>query len=181
MGCGAVMAALRDPRLRSMPILLSERLTRPPCHFWTLAKNCPRTASAIGAATRGYASADRPRPERRRFQPAGPGLCIPREPPHAHARVAMIDTAASSGMPGVLAVLTGSDAAADGRSHPAQPGVDEPARGAAAEPRRRGVLHRTAPGARGRCRALCRRTGRSRRRGNLIAGNGRCRARQYGL
>ena len=34
--------------------------------------------------------------------------------PHAHARVAMIDTAASSGMPGVLAVLTGSDAAADG-------------------------------------------------------------------
>ena len=41
MGCGAVMAALRDPRLRSMPILPPERLTRPPCHFRTLAKSSP--------------------------------------------------------------------------------------------------------------------------------------------
>jgi aerobic carbon-monoxide dehydrogenase large subunit len=34
--------------------------------------------------------------------------------PHAHAAIAAIDAAAASGAPGVLAVLTGSDAAADG-------------------------------------------------------------------
>jgi aerobic carbon-monoxide dehydrogenase large subunit len=34
--------------------------------------------------------------------------------PHAHARIIAIDTTAASGMPGVLAVLGGSDAAADG-------------------------------------------------------------------
>src|SRR5271170_6235148 len=34
--------------------------------------------------------------------------------PHAHARITAIGTTAASGMPGVLAVLSGSDAAADG-------------------------------------------------------------------
>jgi carbon-monoxide dehydrogenase large subunit len=34
--------------------------------------------------------------------------------PHAHARIRAIDTAAARAMPGVLAVLTGADAAADG-------------------------------------------------------------------
>jgi CO/xanthine dehydrogenase Mo-binding subunit len=34
--------------------------------------------------------------------------------PHAHARIASIDVARAEGVPGVLAVLTGSDAAEDG-------------------------------------------------------------------
>src|SRR6516164_2239074 len=34
--------------------------------------------------------------------------------PHAHARIAGIDAGPAAGMPGVLAVLTDSDAAADG-------------------------------------------------------------------
>src|SRR5262249_28825176 len=34
--------------------------------------------------------------------------------PHAHARIGRIDTAAARAMPGVLAVLTGADAEADG-------------------------------------------------------------------
>jgi aerobic carbon-monoxide dehydrogenase large subunit len=34
--------------------------------------------------------------------------------PHAHARIGRIDTAAALGTPGVVAVLTGEDAAADG-------------------------------------------------------------------
>src|SRR5947207_3133973 len=34
--------------------------------------------------------------------------------PHAHARIVAIDTAAARAMPGVLAVLTGADVAADG-------------------------------------------------------------------
>ncbi len=34
--------------------------------------------------------------------------------PHAHARIRKVDTAAARGMPGVLAVLTGADVAADG-------------------------------------------------------------------
>jgi len=34
--------------------------------------------------------------------------------PHAHARIGAIDIAAALGVPGVLAVLTGADAAADG-------------------------------------------------------------------
>src|SRR4029450_9987681 len=35
-------------------------------------------------------------------------------PPHAHARIARIDAAAALKSPGVLAVLTGADLAADG-------------------------------------------------------------------
>ena len=34
--------------------------------------------------------------------------------PHAHARIRAIDTASAVALPGVLAVLTGQDAAADG-------------------------------------------------------------------
>jgi carbon-monoxide dehydrogenase large subunit len=34
--------------------------------------------------------------------------------PHAHARIASIDVAPAEGVPGVLAVLTGNDAAEDG-------------------------------------------------------------------
>src|SRR5438270_4202663 len=34
--------------------------------------------------------------------------------PHAHARIAAIDTAAAAAMPGVVAVLAGADLAADG-------------------------------------------------------------------
>ena len=37
--------------------------------------------------------------------------------PHAHARIRAIDTDAAAGMPGVLAVLTGADCAADGLGH----------------------------------------------------------------
>ncbi|HZR61252.1 MAG TPA: xanthine dehydrogenase family protein molybdopterin-binding subunit [Xanthobacteraceae bacterium] len=46
--------------------------------------------------------------------------------PHAHARIAGIDTAAARAMPGVLAVLTGEDARADGLNripHLAAPGT----------------------------------------------------------
>src|ERR1700733_7660071 len=45
--------------------------------------------------------------------------------PHAHARIRSIDTAAAGAMPGVLAVLTGADALADGLTripHVAAPG-----------------------------------------------------------
>src|SRR5438874_13538303 len=34
--------------------------------------------------------------------------------PHAHARIAAIDTAAAAAMPGVLAIFTGTDLARDG-------------------------------------------------------------------
>src|SRR5579864_3733989 len=34
--------------------------------------------------------------------------------PHAHARIRALDTTAAAGAPGVLAVLTGADVAADG-------------------------------------------------------------------
>ena len=34
--------------------------------------------------------------------------------PHAHARIRAIDTSRAAGAPGVLAVLTGADAVADG-------------------------------------------------------------------
>lgn len=43
--------------------------------------------------------------------------------PHAHARIAGIDTAAARAMPGVLAVLTGTDSVADGLQ-PLRPTVD---------------------------------------------------------
>src|SRR2546426_12767765 len=39
--------------------------------------------------------------------------CLVRSP-HAHARIQRIDTAAARATPGVIAVLTGEDAAADG-------------------------------------------------------------------
>ena len=47
-------------------------------------------------------------------------------PPHAHARIRAMDTKAARAMPGVLAVLTGADAAADGLTripHLAAPGT----------------------------------------------------------
>ena len=37
--------------------------------------------------------------------------------PHAHARIRAIDTKAARTMPGVLAILTGADATADGLTH----------------------------------------------------------------
>src|SRR5579862_1936795 len=46
--------------------------------------------------------------------------------PHAHARIRSIDTTAARAMPGVLAVLTGADALADGLTripHLAAPGT----------------------------------------------------------
>ena len=43
--------------------------------------------------------------------------------PHAHARLARIDTAAAAALPGVLAVLTAADAQSDGL-HPTQPTSD---------------------------------------------------------
>jgi aerobic carbon-monoxide dehydrogenase large subunit len=46
--------------------------------------------------------------------------------PHAHARILAVDTKAASAMPGVLAVLTGADALADGLAcipHPAAAGT----------------------------------------------------------
>src|SRR5512141_2475423 len=48
------------------------------------------------------------------FAPAGAAHAYVLRSPHAHARVAGIDTAAARKAPGVLAVLTGADAAADG-------------------------------------------------------------------
>ena len=46
--------------------------------------------------------------------PSGLAHAVIVRSPHAHARIASIDTAAARGMPGVLAVLTGADAIADG-------------------------------------------------------------------
>ena len=84
--------------------------------------------------------------------------------PHAHARIRGIDVAAALKAPGVLAVLTGAGRPADGlRTDPAPPGADEPPRGAAAQPRRLGVLHRPAPAAAGRPGAV---RGRGRRHGD---------------
>jgi len=55
--------------------------------------------------------------------------------PHAHARIASIDVGSAVGAPGVLSVLTGSDAAEDGLQpiphRPVPPNPSEPARGAA--------------------------------------------------
>ena len=52
--------------------------------------------------------------------------------PHAHARIERIDTAAAHAMPGVMAVLTGGDAVADGlgslKGIVPLPGAIEPAR-----------------------------------------------------
>jgi hypothetical protein len=49
--------------------------------------------------------------------------------PHAHARVGRIDTAAARATPGVIAVLTGADAVADGVAAHAQPDAGESPRG----------------------------------------------------
>ncbi|HEY4172521.1 MAG TPA: xanthine dehydrogenase family protein molybdopterin-binding subunit, partial [Rhodopila sp.] len=43
--------------------------------------------------------------------------------PHAHARIRAIDTSAAAGIPGVVAVLTAADAAADGL-RPLRPTVE---------------------------------------------------------
>src|SRR5215831_5666203 len=45
-----------------------------------------------------------------------PGMlhCVLVRSPHGHARIRSIDTAAAGAMPGVVAVLTGADMAADG-------------------------------------------------------------------
>lgn len=48
------------------------------------------------------------------FELAGAARACVLRSPHAHARIASIDTAAARKAPGVLAVLTGEDAAADG-------------------------------------------------------------------
>ena len=45
---------------------------------------------------------------------AGEAHCVLVRSPHAHARVVAIDTAAAAACPGVVAVLTGADMAADG-------------------------------------------------------------------
>ena len=46
--------------------------------------------------------------------PAGAARAFVVRSPHAHARIRRIDTARAAALPGVLAVLTGADAAADG-------------------------------------------------------------------
>ena len=45
---------------------------------------------------------------------AGQAYAVMVRSPHAHARIRAIDTAAAMALPGVLAVLTGADARADG-------------------------------------------------------------------
>jgi aerobic carbon-monoxide dehydrogenase large subunit len=55
--------------------------------------------------------------------------------PHAHARIASIDTGPAEQMPGVIAVLTGSDAEGDGlQPIPHSPVPAKSARGAVQEP-----------------------------------------------
>jgi len=49
------------------------------------------------------------------FAPDGLAHAIVLRSPHAHARIRGIDTASAAALPGVLAVLTGADAAADGK------------------------------------------------------------------
>src|SRR6516165_9749417 len=75
--------------------------------------------------------------------------------PHAHARIAGIDVGPAAGAPGVLAVLIGSDAAADGlQPIPHRPVPTNP-HAAAEEPRWLAVLHRAAPGTGARENPLC--------------------------
>ena len=90
--------------------------------------------------------------------------------PHAHARAsASIDTAAAAAAPGVLAVFTGDDVAADGLGT-----TDDVAQAQAA--RRLADVRAGAPRARARARALRRRPGRAGRRRDPRAGEGRRRA-----
>src|SRR5271156_1725871 len=48
------------------------------------------------------------------IQPQGQAALIVLRSPHAHARIVAIDTSAACAAPGVLAALTGADAAAEG-------------------------------------------------------------------
>ena len=48
------------------------------------------------------------------FTPEGAAYAFVLRSPHAHARICGIDTSSAAALPGVLAVLTGADAAADG-------------------------------------------------------------------
>ena len=78
-----------------------------------------------GIGIRGEIGAPRRRVEDRRLlagegrftddaAPAGAARAFVVRSPHAHARIQAIDTARAAALPGVLAVLTGADAAADG-------------------------------------------------------------------
>ena len=83
--------------------------------------------------------------------------------PHAHAMIVKIDVTAAIGAAGMIAVLTGGDAAGDGLRLIPQLRAGEPAR---VPPRNRDGSHSSspAPGCCPRCGALRRRTGRDRRR-----------------
>ena len=95
--------------------------------------------------------------------------------PHAHARIGPIDTGAALAAPGVLAVLTGADYAADGLGAiPHNAGLMNPPDVAV---RRRGELDPDPPfPAADRQGALCRRAGRDGRRQHRRPGERRGRA-----
>ncbi len=98
--------------------------------------------------------------------------------PHAHARIARIDGRGALATPGVIAVLTGADAAADGlQPIPHRPVPTNPHELPLRRPRRRAVLRRAAPAAAGRPRAL---RGRGRRHGDRRDAAGGARRRRGG-
>lgn len=83
------------------------------------------TGTGIKTSSAGEIGAPRPRVEDRRLltgggrftddaAPAGAARAFVVRSPHAHARIRAIDTSRAAVLPGVLAVLTGTDAAAEG-------------------------------------------------------------------
>src|SRR4029450_4112295 len=92
-----------------------------------------RTRSASQGFAKPLKRQEDPRllPGRGRFSddvnlPGQAHACFVRSP-HAHARIHAIDSAAALAMPGVLAVLTGRDAEADGLAPmPHRPGPPNP-------------------------------------------------------
>ena len=71
-----------------------------------IGKSVPRREDARLLTGRGRYADD--------FSLPGQAYCCLVRSPHAHAEIVTIDAAEVSGVPGVLAVLTGSDAANDG-------------------------------------------------------------------
>jgi Aldehyde oxidase and xanthine dehydrogenase, a/b hammerhead domain len=66
-----------------------------------------------GSAARGRAVADRRRAFCRHMSLPGQAYACLLRSPHAHAKIAGIDVGPATGLPGVIAVLTGSDTAED--------------------------------------------------------------------
>src|SRR5205823_3490646 len=71
-----------------------------------IGKSVPRREDARLLTGKGRYAAD--------FNLPGQAFAYVLRSPHAHAKIVAIDTAPATGIPGVLAVLSGTDAAADG-------------------------------------------------------------------